>query len=378
MTSAAPCHRAPRRPADGAAAALPGHSRVRRARRVVVLLVLVAVLGTLGATLVTAGPVSSAAGGGVAASVAGSAAAGLQSVEAWSADPRALAWSSGTLPAAGPPGREEDFARLPGRCYTDAGPSPVVSRCRVTRFADRPWLVVWGDSHALMYLPAIRRQARADRVNLVVTMAGSCPVSRPFPRTSGEMRVWCDRHNTRTLHWLRSFSQRHSDLRILIGGFWAGYRHDHRSVLREQETGEPSGLTPYRAHLARLGSERARPMFRAIGRLGVSTDVIAGAAVVPLRARPCARGEQPYQCDVPRRRAVIDERATAAYLARLASSLPGAPRLVDPLPAYCDDRTCYAHVDGVDTWYDGVHLGADLTQRMRPYFAPVFDDLLGR
>lgn len=274
-------------------------------------------------------------------------------------------------------GPTEVFPRLPAQCY-DAN-DVITSPCRVTRYPGRPLVVLWGDSHAQMYLPAIRRVARNQRVNLVAVLFGGCPISTPYPSGSRHPRTGCDQHNVDSLAYVRDLVTRHPRSRILIGGFWSGYRHAYDLVREEQRTGVPSGLSAYRKHMARLGTERSRSMFRRIGQLGVPVDLIAQAATVPLDPRRCAAGRQPYQCDLPRHRALYRERDNSRWLAtNLASVLPGRPRVVDPSPAYCSQRTCFAHVRGANTFYDDIHLGPRLTATMSGYFRPVFRAALGR
>ncbi|WP_139983530.1 SGNH hydrolase domain-containing protein [Nocardioides litoris] len=269
----------------------------------------------------------------------------------------------------------EDFPVLPARCVDERGVPD--GPCRVTRFPGRPTLVLWGDSHAQMYLPAVHAVASRQRVNLVVVVYGGCPTSLPFPRSAGHRRTGCDRHNVASLAAVRRIVRDRPRTRLLLGGFWSGYRLAHDLLRREERTGEPSGLTAYRAQMARLGVERSAPMARAIARLGVPVDVLAPAATVPLAPPPCAVGREPYRCDLPRAAALRDEAANRRWVRRhLLAPLPGRPRLVDPSPAYCDRRTCRATVRGVPTWYDDIHLGAALAATLQRFFRPVVRDLL--
>lgn len=274
-------------------------------------------------------------------------------------------------------GPTEVFPRLPAQCY-DAD-DVITSPCRITRYPGRPLVILWGDSHAQMYLPAIRKVARNQRVNLIAVLFGGCPISTPYPSGSRYPRTGCDQHNLDSLAYVRDLVKRRKSSRILIGGFWSGYRHAYELVQEEKRTGVPSGLSDYRKQMARLGTERSRSMFRQIGRLGVPVDLIDQAATVPLDPRRCAAGRMPYQCDVPRHRALYKERDNSRWLAtNLASVLPGSPRIIDPSPAYCSRQTCFAHVRGANTFYDDIHLGPRLTATMAGYFRPVFRAALAR
>jgi len=270
----------------------------------------------------------------------------------------------------------DDFPDLPGRCY-DREHEPV-DQCRITSYAGRPWIVMWGDSHGLMYLPAIRALANKKRVNLVVMFFGSCPVSVPLPpqpRQEGvQGRTQCEDHNVQSLDYVRGLSSRGVDLKVLIGGFWSGYRQAHRRTLRARASGGQSGLTSYQERMGELADYGTPRMFKIFGNLQLDVDVLALAATVPLDPKPCTAGREPYQCDLPRRQALTGENNNRRWLKGVMEPLVN-PRLIDPSPVYCDTSTCFAHVDGVNTFYDDIHLGADLTRTMRRFFVPTYNDL---
>ncbi len=201
------------------------------------------------------------------------------------------------------PGENSDFPRLPPQCYDKN--DIITSPCRVTTYPRRPWLVLWGDSHAQMYLPAVRKVAKRTKVNLVAVLFGGCPIAVPFPRSEGLPRTGCDNHNVASLEYVRRLVASKSRVRLLVNGFWSGYRHAYELMQEEERTGIPSGLSDYRKHMARLGVERSRPMFGRIGKLGAPVDMVDQAATVPLDPRTCVAGREPYQCDLPRRRAHV-------------------------------------------------------------------------
>ncbi len=278
---------------------------------------------------------------------------------------------------AAPPRSGQDFPRMPGRCYESDDRTLKQAPCPITRYgADRPSLVVWGDSHAWMYLPALRREARSHRVNLTMVIFGSCPPSLPLPRSRGFGRVQCEKHNVATLAYLRKLDRKRDDLSVLIGGFWAGYRQGYARQQRADRNGTDSGLTTYQQHMSVLGVESSPRLFERLGRIGFDIDLIGQAATVPIDPRYCLAGREPYQCDLPRERALADENANKRWIKRnLRAPLAGRPRLVDTTPAYCDTSICRARVDDVNTYYDDIHLGADLARTLTGYFAPVFDDI---
>ena len=277
-----------------------------------------------------------------------------------------------------PPTKGEDFPRMPRECYESDGVTVDDKPCRVTRFgAKRPTLVAWGDSHAWMYLPALRREARRQRVNLTMIVLGSCPVALPLPASRGFGRSGCENRNLRTLSYLRSLEKRsHTDVSVLVGGFWSGYRDAYRRQRQADRTGTDSGLSDYQRHMSTLAVGGSPRMFERLGRMKIDVDLIGQAATVPIDPQPCEAGREPYQCDLPREAALDREQATRRWITRnLRVPLTGRPSLIDATPAYCTATTCRAHVGGVNTYYDDIHLGARLAKTLTGYFRPVLRDL---
>ncbi len=266
---------------------------------------------------------------------------------------------------------------MPLRCYESDNRTLRDAPCLITSYgAKRPTMVVWGDSHAWMYLPALRREARSHRVNLTLVVFGSCPPALPLPRSRGFGRVQCEKHNVATLSYVRRLDRRRDDVSLLIGGFWSGYRQGYARQQRADRDGTDSGLTTYQQQMSVLAVESSPKLFARLGRMGLEIDLIGQAATVPLDPRYCTAGREPYQCDLPRSRALDHEGANRRWINRnLRAPLVGRPRLVDTTPAYCSATTCRARIGGVNTYYDDIHLGADLAKTLTGYFAPVFDDV---
>lgn len=276
-----------------------------------------------------------------------------------------------------PPSPGDDFPRLPTSCYESDGLTVKDQPCRVITFPGgrkRPVLLLWGDSQAWMYLPALRRLAKRTHVSLIVSIAGGCAPSLPAP---GAKPVGnCENHNVKTLAFATRLHQRRDHFQVLVGGFWSGYRQAYRAVALEQAGGPDSGLTPYEEQRATRGEIGGPRFFTRMGQLRIDADVIGQTAVVPEGPPPCAAGREPYQCDLPRALAMNAEANNRRWLRTQMAHLVGKPRLIDATPAYCTPQVCRAHVGGVPTFFDDLHLGAALTKTMTAYFAATFDDLL--
>lgn len=272
-----------------------------------------------------------------------------------------------------PPGHDADFPNLPPRCYKDDGETPSGDPCHVLSYGrNRPTVAVWGDSHAWMYLPALRQAAKRSRVSLIMIIAGGCPPTVALPEGR---QGSCETHNAQTLKRIGNMQHRIRDFRVLIVSFWSGYRQAYRLVQRERAGGPDSGLTSYREHQAELAERGAPPFFRRLGRMKLDVDVMSQAATVPLEPKPCAAGREPYQCDLPRAKAMNAEGNNRRWLRKQMSRLSGTPRLLDATPGYCTADVCRAHVaGGANLFYDDIHLAKGATRTLTRYFLPSFRD----
>lgn len=266
----------------------------------------------------------------------------------------------------------DDFPRLPQECY-DANGEPLLAPCHITRLQSRRTIVVWGDSHAWMYLPALRAAALRDHVDLVLVVAGGCPPAMPAPGFAAGDHTRCETHDAATLDYIRRLHQRGSDFAVILGAFWSGYR----TGTYLDSTSTVSASSDYAEQMITLAEDGTEPLFAALGRLGARVDVIGQAATVPENAPACPAGDRPYLCDLPRSAALPDEASNRQWLRQMMGHLRGHPRYLDPSSVYCDASACHPQVAGVDTFYDDIHLGATLTARMTRYFLPAFDDLGG-
>lgn len=271
---------------------------------------------------------------------------------------------------------DRDFSGVPRGCPQKYGTSQI---CRVTTFEKRPWLVLWGDSHALQYLNPLTAVARHRRVNLVVIYAGGCPLSLPFPASSGEPRLGCDKHNARAFDYVSGLAASKPRLRVILGSYWHWYRSTWERLQEEERNGvadDDSEMTPYLRHVARLGVERSPELFRRLGAAGVHADVLAQSGAIPSEAPPCAEGEEPYVCDLARSTVLPQQRVNRRWLRERTALLSRRPSVIDATSTYCDATTCYGRVDGVPTFYDRSHLGERMTRRMRVWFRPSVRALL--
>jgi hypothetical protein len=285
-----------------------------------------------------------------------------------------------TLTAPGPLARARvadprtDYPRLPPRCEGGAHKIPTKpGPCFVTEFrASRPTVVLWGDSHAWQYVPAVVAAAKARKANLVGFFMGGCPpVKVPLTAPAGGYDSICEQHNAMAMKYVKKLQRGKQDVRVLLGSSWAGYRRADREI-KAGAGEEYYGYTDWVKQMVALFMHGAGPLFPALGKVGVDADVIGQTATVPRTTAECATGEDPYTCDLPRRRAIYDDYKTRKWLRGLMKSLAGRPRLIEVNDAFCDRDVCHGMVDGVYTFYDDLHLSATNVRTLRPYFRDTF------
>lgn len=275
------------------------------------------------------------------------------------------------------PSAKLDFPRLDASCYRPGADVPRAGVCYLTRFRrNRPTVVLWGDSHAWQYLPAVRRSVKHRPVNLVTFLAGGCPPTISPPKKPGGYYTKCQYNNQLALEYVAHLKARGSEAKIILGSNWSGYRRAYHDLYVDHSAQPSDYGTSFTRHMIRLAHRGTHPLFETLASYRVRVDVIAQSATIPPDHRNCPAGNEPYQCALPRHRAILDEADTARWLHRRIRPLAGTTRYIDPSPYYCSPRVCHAHVNDVNTYYDYLHLGATLTKNMLSYFAPSVRDLL--
>ena len=279
------------------------------------------------------------------------------------------------VPARALPADELDAPTMPADCFGPAQSSGEPTVCHYNRFRKkRPTVVLWGDSHAWMYIPALRRAVRGERVNFTSFVAGSCPpiasTATPDSGYSGK----CERSNVNALAYVTRLQRRGSDVRVVLGSNWSGFRIAHRKIALEGVTGDP-GYSDYTRKMVELSHEGTPRLFTRLGRLGVDVTVIAQAATIPERVRDCEAGNDPYACTIPRWRALPEELRTERWLGQQMAKLSGATEYLEPSAAYCNTTICAGNVGGIFTWYDPLHLSATRTRALTSYFRPTITGL---
>lgn len=265
----------------------------------------------------------------------------------------------------------QDLPVIPKRCSEGSTYiNPDIRPCEVNRWkAGRPTLVLWGDSHALQMMPAVKKSVAGRGVNLAMFSLGSCPPLK-YDHARSDPDVTCKDFNAEALAYVTDLRRRGEPVRVILGGHWRAYRWLHRGLF-ESETLNREDFPSYVVEVARIFPKRTPALLRRLGALGVDVDVIGQTATVPaMGLRKCQAGETPFVCDLPRRKALPEERATSAWLADVMGPLTGGSRLIDPNTAYCNAQSCRGRKNGIYTFFNDLHISATRAGTMKRYFTP--------
>lgn len=275
-------------------------------------------------------------------------------------------------------------------------------RCDLRPFEPgRPTVMLWGDSHAWMYIPAIESAARDADVNLVAFVMGACPVFIPTDDAVGS----CANNNRKAIRFAESQSTKKAPFKLLISQSYETYRGT-------PDIGGAERDVPYLDKLARYSQLGTPALFQRLADIGADVDVVGPTPIIPRNAPLCEAIARPFSCDVPRDRAIVDEQENRDWLLGLMAGLPGAkdpdsgrsriltvtgaptkrpetrgssekvrggpaaPRFIDPATALCDATTCFAEGDGVTYYFDDNHLSARMAKTLTKYFVPSIRDVL--
>ncbi|MCW2765953.1 MAG: hypothetical protein JWO11_1912 [Nocardioides sp.] len=253
----------------------------------------------------------------------------------------------------------EDHTRLPSRCKPNEGQMPSEPlACYLNTFhRNRPTLMLWGDSHGWMFIPALKAAIAGKDVNLVAVVKGSCP---PIQFAANPpTRLDCYQFNKIAIDLVRKFDKSGRPFRLVLGASWQRYL----AALR----GEPED--PYVVKMSKFFKEGTPNLLKTLGKLKVKTDVIGQVGHPPETGKPdCPQGNTPYVCKLARDVMLPAEGSTRTWVKNKMKSLSGTPRYVDVNDEFCDATMCDGKIGGVYTFFDDLHLSATFSKSLKPFF----------
>ncbi|MBS43575.1 MAG: hypothetical protein CMH83_10530 [Nocardioides sp.] len=259
-----------------------------------------------------------------------------------------------------------DVPAMPSECLGDSYIPDTPQKCFLVPFEkDRPTVVLWGDSHAWMYIPAIQAAARKKDVNLVAFVMGACPPFVP-PEDEG---IACARSNRQALSFVERYADRKEGIRVIASASWQTYLSGEADSGLAERVPAAANQT-YVSQISEMFNAGATPLFDYLKTLDVAVDVVGPTPIIPRNAPLCEARVRPFSCDVARDVAIADEDENIAWIKQQMRGLPRGSRYIDAAKALCDDDVCFAERDGVVQYFDDNHLSAKLSRRLKRFFAP--------
>ncbi|WP_370247939.1 acyltransferase family protein [Nocardioides sp.] len=264
-----------------------------------------------------------------------------------------------------------DVPAMPSDCL---GPDAVIpdkpGRCDLVPYEPgRSTIVLWGDSHAWMYIPAIEAAARRRDVNLVAFTMGACPPFLP----PDDVNIACARSNRAALDFVTGKADGKFPPLVILSASVETYRGTP-TVGFMQERNPERAADDYISRMAGYYENGSPALFDALKDLGVRVDVVGPTPIIPRNAPLCEARARPFSCDVPRSDAIIDEAENVAWLRDQMEGLPAGSRYIDVARALCPDDVCFAENEGVVNYFDDNHLSATISRRLKRFFAPSIRD----
>ena len=253
----------------------------------------------------------------------------------------------------------DDHLMLPKRC--DPNPAQMPDKpiaCHINTFdKSRPTLLIWGDSHAWMYIPALKAAVAGKDVNLVAVVKGTCP---PIQFSEPKPGLTCYQFNKIGLDLVKQLKKGGKPFRVVLGGSWQRYL----AALAGN-----SSQDAYTLQYAKYFQKGTPRLLKTLGAMHVKTDVIGQTGYPQGDLPSCDRSDDPYACDLPRTQAVPDEASTRTWVKNHMKVLTAGKRYISVNDEFCDATTCHGYQGGVYTFFDNEHLSQTFSTSLKGFFA---------
>ncbi|GAA0307827.1 acyltransferase family protein [Sphingomonas oligophenolica] len=236
------------------------------------------------------------------------------------------------------------------------------THCLIGGGGPRPSFVLWGDSHAAVYFPALDALARRYRVSGYDAAWLGCPPLIPIRARDNRPEKWmlraekirqCDAHNKQVMQFVIATRPRV----VLVAAEWGAYSGGKHALA---EAPDISGI-PFRTSVEKLRA------------LGIHVYVVQDVPSATL-AEPRALAKAHLTG-----RTIALEPDLAAYLRRdtsfraMTSDLQrrGLIEVIEPALRLCDRQRCHVTENNYPIYYDSNHLSARGAFLVAPIFEPM-------
>ncbi|WCM26106.1 acyltransferase [Sphingomonas sp. QA11] len=244
----------------------------------------------------------------------------------------------------------------------------TATRCRIGAATARPSFVLWGDSHAAVYMPALDMLAHRHHVSGYDLTSLGCPPLLPIRAHGEQANQWmflaknkqeCVARNAAVMRFL---AEERPQV-VLLAAHWSIYRGG-----KHADPEPPDG--DRRAFEAGVKQLHA---------LGIAVQIVQDVPDAPFaEPRRLAKAQllgvmrriEPARADYFRRDAAF--RAITSDLER-----QGLVSVIEPADRLCGPLSCRITDAGYPLYFDGNHLSARGARFVAPVFEPMFATLPG-
>ncbi|MES1974236.1 MAG: acyltransferase family protein [Pseudomonadota bacterium] len=254
------------------------------------------------------------------------------------------------------PGPEPDYRCSGQPVAAQSG----TTRCRIGGGGPRPSFVLWGDSHAAVYFPALDALARRHGIAGYDLTALGCPPLLPITARAKPASRWmfaedrkraCLARNDQILRFIAEIRPR----RVLLAAHWSSYGSDTPGSIERDA--------------ARRAFEQGVRQLRA---LGVHVYVALDVPNAPADPRTLAKAQLLGRAQTTRGSLADYLRRDAIFRTMVADlQRRSLITVIDPAERLCSPEGCRAIQDGYALYFDSSHLSRQGALYLAPLFEPM-------
>jgi len=236
-------------------------------------------------------------------------------------------------------------------CHLDA-PETISPECVYGDPSSETTVVLFGDSHAMQWFPALNRLAKERNWRLVGLTKSACPPAEVHIYNASLRRAYreCDEWRERILG--RIAQEENPSLVVTSSLPTYGPREDGKRL--PKEAGRQAMVAGYASTLKKLRSTGAA--------VALIEDVPHPDKNIPQCVSRSL--DRLQECATPKSKAFAYPRVNS----RAAEQIEGV-RLIDPTPVICLEKTCPAVIGDALVYRNGAHLTATYVRTLTPWLA---------
>jgi hypothetical protein len=242
-----------------------------------------------------------------------------------------------------------DQARTPVIPYKECDGKPVSlthAACRIGANVEGPLTVVWGDSWAMAWAPALDALLKHQGRPGILAIRSACA---PLPGVNNLKSPTCLKRNVEVLAWIRQ----HRPQRVFLVAAWSAWTTTGSGYPLEDMKGKAKGNSAIFAVAYPRTLRALRPHVQDIVVVGPTPGAVDA---LPYKLALNRWGDSISQPD-PVAKVLHTQKAHDFWA--VASHTVAGERVINPTPWFCDKETC-RYMDGEALLYrDGHHLSLE-------------------